>query len=447
MYTVIIGGGIVGTYLARVLSHEGHDVALADSSERVIDQLEETLDVKLAVGNGASLGILKELGAERADLLLAVSGNDEINLLACLTAKRMGTKRTVARARNEDYARGKNLSYASIAGIDRLICPERLTSNAITNLLLTPGAVAVEKLAGGRVQLRTLPVTANSPLAGKALRDIKLPQSTLIVAIERESKALIPSGDDSLETGDQAFVLGQPDQLSEVAGMFGALTSSVRRVVVLGGGQIGFSIAKSLEAHDPNVRLIERNRNRCRALSETLSKTVVLNGDGTDMNLLREERVATADAFVAVSGVDSTNILSGLLSKELGVKTSIVLIERPEYLPLIERLGIDQAVSPRILAGQEIMQFVRRGQVSSAVVLGEQVAEILEIVARPSSKVMGRPLSEVSFPKGAIAAVIVSEDRVVVPTGDYVTKDGDLVIVFAMPDAIPKVEKLFRVKK
>ncbi len=447
MYTVIVGGGIVGSYLAGVLSRDGYDVALVDSSESTIALLEESLDVKLATGNGASLRVLKDMGTEHADLLLAVSGNDEINILACLMGKRMGAKRVVARTRNEDYALGKNHSYSSIAGIDRMICPERLTSNAITNLLLTPGAVAVENLAGGRVQLRAFPVSDQNPLVGRRLRDIRLPESTLIVAIQRSAKAIIPTGDDTLEAGDQAYVLGQLERLAEVASLFDASKGPVHRVVVLGGGQIGLSIARSLEAHDLDVRLIEKSASRCRELSETLSRTVVLNGDGTDMNLLKEERVSTADAFVAVSGEDSTNILSGLLAKELGVKSSFVLIERPEYLALVERLGIDQAVSPRILAGKEILQFARRGQVTSTVVLGDQVAEILEIVAHPKSKVVGRPLSEVSFPRGSIAAPIVSGDQVVVPKGDYVAKEGDLVIVFAMPDAIPKLEKIFKVKR
>jgi len=447
MYSVIIGGGVVGSHLARMLSHEGHDVALADSSERVIERLEESLDVKLAVGNGASLPMLKDLKAEFADLLLAVSGDDEVNLLACLMAKRMGAKKVLARVRNEAYALGKVQSYQSIIGIDLLICPERLASNAITGLLLAPGAVAVENLAGGRVQLRAFPVGSTSRLVGRTLREIALPPSILIVAIQRESKAIIPGGSDTLELGDQAYVLGTPEHLSEAAPAFGTPSGAVRRVVVLGGGQVGLSIAQSLEAHDLDVRLIERSRPRCRELSEILSKTVVLTGDGTDLSLLREEHVSTADSFVAVSGVDSTNILSGLLSKELGVRSSVVLIERPEYLPLIERLGIDSAVSPRVLAAQEILQFVRRGQVSSAVVLGDQVAEILEIVPHPKSKVVGKALSEIHFPKGALAASIVNEDRVVVPSGDYVISKDDLVIVFALPEAVPKIEKIFKVKR
>lgn len=447
MYTVIIGGGVVGSHLAEMLSNEGHDVALVDFSDRVIERLEESLDVRLLHGNGASMRVLKELKAEFADLLLAVSGDDEVNLLACLMGKRMGAKKVVARIRNEEYALGKKQGYRSIIGIDLLICPEQLASNAITGLLLAPGAVAVEDLAGGRIQLRAHPITANNPLAGRPLREIEFPKSTLVVGIQRQSRAIIPTGNDTLEVGDQAYVLGEMEHLSEVARMFATSTGSVRRIVVLGGGQIGLSIARSLEAHDLDVRLIERNRARCKELSQTLSRTVVLTGDGTDLSLLREEHVSTADSFVAVSGVDSTNILSGLLSKELGVKSSIVLIERPEYLPLIERLGIDSTVSPRVLAAQEILQFVRRGQVSSVVVLGDQVAEILEIVAQPKSKVVGKPLSDVKFPKGALAASIVSGDQVIVPSGDYVTQTGDLVVVFSLPEAVPKVEKIFKVKR
>lgn len=443
MRIIIIGAGKVGFSLAQMLSYENHDVVVIEKKPLRQKIVEENLDVQTILGSGASTSVLEEAGVAEADLLIAVTEIDELNMISCLIAKQYGVKKTVARIRNPEYLENTKFSPTTSIGIDLVINPERVTAKMISKLIHVPEAINVEYYADGKVQLLELYIKKDSPVVNKSLIEINFPKPNLIVAILRDEKMIIPRGSDVLKSGDLIFVIAETKNMLAVEKVLGEKRTKVENVIILGGGRIGYYLAKLLEKKPVSVKVIDKDLEVCRKISSELNDTLVLHGDGTDISLLEEEDTGKADMFIAVTNDDKVNLLVSLLAKHLGAKKTAAQIRRSDYVPLIEKVGIDVAVSPRMLTAGAILQFIRRGDIVSVTLLGSAKAEMIELVVPDSSKIVKKPLKKLKFPRHAIIGAIVRGNDVIVPTGDDFINPGDRVMVFALPEAIKKVEKFF----
>ncbi|MGI6679758.1 MAG: Trk system potassium transporter TrkA [Dehalobacterium sp.] len=443
MRTIIIGAGKVGFSIAQMLSQEEHDVVVIDRMGDRLDTVAEHLDVQVVSGNGASLSVLKEAGAENAELLAAVTEIDELNIVSCIVARSLGVKRTIARVRNPEYVDLDRMTHKEALGIDLIINPERVTAMAIARLAANAEAENAEFFAEGKIQLLELEIKPEMKAAGTILQDLKCPYSFLIVAILRGGRVVIPRGKDKLKLGDKIYILAQTHEMREVEKIFGQRHQEVANVAILGGGRGGFYLAQQLENDHVHVKIIEKDITRCRFLAEQLNHSLVIHGDGADLQLLEDENIGATDLFVALTGDDKLNLLVSLLAKHLGAKKTIAQIRRSDYNPLVEKVGIDRVVSPRKLTAGAILGFVRKGKVISVTLLDDTEAEITEFIVPDSYRHRGKALKEINFPTGAIIGALVRDKKVIVPGGHDIILPGDQVVVFTLPNYSQKIEKFF----
>ena len=439
---VIVGAGEVGFNTALMLSREGHDVILIEQNEALVERVTEQLDALAIQGNGASPKLLAEAGVEKSDLLIAATNSDEVNIIACLAAKAQRVPRTVARLHNPDYYDPRQPFTRDMFKIDFVIHTEQMAAEEIKEALLVPGAVNVESFAGERIEVAEVILEADSPVVGLAVRDMKLPEQSLIVGIVRRGEALVPRGDTVLEARDHVFLIGERRHVGRVVEAVATDTAPVREVMIFGGGRIGLRLAQALEQVGIAVKVIERDEARARYVASQLRKGLVLHEDGVSQDLLLQERIDRMDAFVAVTGDDRENLLGAMYARRLGVRQTIAGISRAEFAPLSEALGVDITISPRLLAAGAILRFVRRGDVV-AVALLESGAEMIELRVPQGCRVAGRPLSEVGFPERALVGAILRNGRVIIPSGREVMKPGDDAVVFTLASAVDEVEHLF----
>ena len=447
MKIIIIGAGKVGFSLAQRLSSEKHDIVVIEKDSERKEIIDKYLDVMTIRGNGASPRVLEAAGVRTSDLLIAVTDLDEVNMIACMIAKKYGAKKTIARIRDSEYAEGSFEFFSSNIGIDYIINPELVTAVEISKVLKVPAALGVEDYANGKVQLVELRVDPNSKIVGQTLKEAEFPPSVLIAAILRNDKIIIPKGDDILAKGDIVFLLGQTESMEKAEEIIGTALPPVKRVMILGGGRTGLYLAKILESYDMDIELIESDLEQCEYLSSELEKTLVLHGDGSDLDLLYEESAGDADAFIALTNDDKTNFLIALLAKELGAKKTIVQVKRSDYIPILERVaGIDVSISPRIITAAFILKLVRRGDVVSVSLLESDKAEALELEIKNPAPYLDIPLYKVHFPNDTLVGAIVRGEKVIIPNGQDVLKLGDKVVVFALPQQVSKVENFFAQK-
>jgi len=444
---LIIGAGEVGEHLARMLTQERHHVVIVDHDPEQLSRIEEMLDVQVVPGHGASAAVLERAGAFNADILLAVTSQDEVNLLAALFAKHMGARRAIIRIKNSDYVRYHRLFYKRVVGYDSMLVLNDLCAQEISELVRRHRAVAVENFAAGRIQMRQLKVTPDSAWAGKTLAKAKIPKGILVTAVIGEKEITIPRGDTQIRPGDELLLIGRQETMEKVEEITERLNASVRHLIVMGGGDLGLAVAQAFEYSGVKVKLIESDINRAKLLAENLDEVMVIHGDGTDHALLTEIGAANADVFVATGGQDEKNLLACQLAKAMGVKKTIALVEKPDYVTLYPRLGIDAAISPRLLVAQKILRYVRSGLISTIAVIQEGKAEVIEMKALPESKIVGTPLSRVGFPKGAVIGSILRKEEVIIPDGDEVIQPDDSCIIFTFLSTVPQVEKLFTPRK
>ncbi|MDP8901118.1 MAG: Trk system potassium transporter TrkA [Actinomycetota bacterium] len=442
MRTVIIGGGEVGFNTARMLSQEGHDVVLVDKDEALVERAAEQLDALVIHGNGASPRLLAEAGVKRADLVIAASRSDEVNIIACLTAKAQGVSRTVARIHDPDYYDTKDEFAREMLGIDFVIHTEQMAAREIKAALLVPGAINVDTFAEDRIEVAEVILAEDSPAAGQALKEVKLPEQSLIVGVVRRGEALVPRGDTVLEVRDHVLLISGGRRVSEVVGAVSTDTAPVREVTIYGGGRIGLRLALTLEDAGISVRVIERDEERARHVASQLRRGFVLHDEGISRDFLLQERVDRTDAFVAVTGDDRANLLAAMYARQLGARTTIAGVSRGEFAPLADALGVDLTISPRTLAAEAILRFVRKGDIVNVALL-ESGAEMIELRVPPGSRVAGRPLSEVGFPRGAIVGALLRDGNVIIPSGREMLRPGDDAVVFTVESAVDEVERLF----
>jgi len=448
---VIVGAGEVGFHIAGHLTHENKEVVVIDKDAGALRRVSDNLDVQVVQGSGSSPVVLEEAGILNAEIILAVTDSDEANLVACLVANILSpSTKKLARIRDADFDKYHDHFREHAPHIDTIINPEIEVVKTITSMMSVPGAVDVGEFANGRIKFIGIYLEKNSRLAGVKLAD--LPSKTinnarpLIAAVVREEELIIPGGDDRLMPGDLVYFISEEDKLFETMAVFGKYDQPINRALIVGGGNIGYRLAKSLEEKAIYCKIIDKDPDRCAMLAEGLNKTVVLCGDGSDQVLLAEENIQEMDVVVTLTSDEETNILASLLATRLGARKSITRISKFSYFPLMKAIGIEQVVSPRLSAINTILQHIRRGKVLSAISIKGEQAEVMEALALETSDIVGRPLKKIGFPKGAILAGIIRKGDIIIPTGDSVVQPEDHIIIFARRKAIPKIEKILAVK-
>ncbi|OQY23837.1 MAG: Trk system potassium transport protein TrkA [Desulfobacteraceae bacterium 4572_35.2] len=442
MKILIIGAGQVGFFLCERLSQEGHEVTLIDRDETHLRKAQDRLNVMGLAGNGASAEILEQADIKNTDIFIAVTNMDEVNILACLLAREYDVKTRIARVKSIEYrSHGAILSKEKL-GIDLLINPDDEVADEMVKISCRSGAFDVAEFVEGKIQFLGYRIGSESPLCGMTLRELGELRGMyhfVVTAITRDETTIIPRGEDRIEDGDSIFLFAHKKDLPAIQYLLQpkAKKKKMPRVFILGGSKIGVRIATQLENQHFDVRLVDRDEQRCRKVSAKLNKTMVINVEGTDIHALIEEGINNADVFIAVTEKDETNILCALLAKQHGASRTLALISKPELLNLAPSLGIDACVSPRLSAAGAILKYVRRGGVISLATIEGSNSEVLEFEVQQSSAIIGIPLKEINFPNGAIIGVIVHGSSYEIATA------GDRVVVFALPDSLSKIEKFF----
>jgi trk system potassium uptake protein TrkA len=417
-------------------------------------RVSENLDVQTVEGCGSSPVILEQAGIKEANILLAVTNSDETNLVASLFANILSpTTIKLARIRSEEYLMYKEALSQEPFSIDMIINPEAEAVKTVERLLQVPGAVDVCEFADGRIKVIGVRLNADCPVNGTKLVDLKKKtgnEKILVTAIIRDEQLIIPSGGDKLLEGDVIYFVSEKKDLKGALKIFGKRAEPFNRVLLVGGGNLGLKVARALQGLSIHTKLIERDPDRCRELAELLDKVIVLQGDGSDQGLLQEENIQNMDVVITLTGDEETNILTSLLATRMGAQKTVTRISKFSYFPLVAAIGLEHIVSPRRAAINTMLQYVRRGQILSAMALKGEEAEVLEAVALETSDVVGKPLQDVPFPKGALVVAIIRGDEVIIPTGDSVIQPHDRIIIFSIifstRQGIPRVEKALMVK-
>lgn len=452
MKILILGAGQVGSTVAESLVSEANDITIVDADASKLQQLQDRLDLRTVVGNAAHPSTLERAGIEDTDMLLAVTQSDEVNLVACkLAASFYNTPTRIARIRSTDYLSRPELFSDANFCVDFSICPEQILTDYIAKLIEFPEALQVQRFSQGKASLVAVRAVEGGPLVGHPLNMLRthMPQiDTRVAAIFRQDRPIIPQGDTLVEAGDEVFVIAATNHIREVLREMRQMDRPTRRVMIVGGGNIGRRLAKTLE-NDYQVKLIEHNKPVCERLAGELKRTLVLNGDGTDEKLMQQEHIADVDVFCALTNDDENNIMSALLAKQWGARKVIALINRSAYVDLVQGGKIDIALSPAQVTIGSLLAYVRQGDVAAVYSLRRGAAEVLELIAhgdRKSSKVVGRKIEEIDLPLGATIGAIVRNQEVVIAHHDTLIQAEDHVIVFVTDKKmVNKVERLFQV--
>ncbi len=448
MKAIIIGAGEVGYHIAKSLSLT-HDVIIIEKDEEIARRADE-LDVQVIEGNGANVDILTDI-LHDADILVAVTGVDEVNIVACMTAKLIirshaGWKeiKTIARVSNPDYIDVPVTSRSQV-GVDIMICPELALASQVAEVLSSPSAIDAEVFAGGKVQMMEFAIRPENKMVGKQIQNLKLDECCIISAIFRKEEIIIPHGNDLIKADDHVVIVGKPAAVENLIRTFGDGEPHRIRILLIGCGIVGFYLAKIIDQDEKaDLKIIEFRKSRCIEIAEMLENSLILNGDGTDVNLLREENIEDMDVVLAVTDNDEKNLLCSLLAKQMGAKKVIARADRSDYVPLFEMVGIDMAVSPREATVNEVLKLIMGRGIQTIATLEGEKAEIIEYTTSRQSKIAGKSLEKVKFPKGSLVTMVVRNDDVVIPRGDFVIREGDKVIVFALTSTVSAVEKLFK---
>ncbi|MBM3812067.1 MAG: Trk system potassium transporter TrkA [Acidimicrobiia bacterium] len=449
MRILIAGGGEVAALIARRLSREGNEIVVLEQDSDRCAHLEETLDAKVVRGSAASVAAMRAAGIRDADMLIAVTSIDEVNLLACLIAQAESqVKVKVARLRTHEVDHWRRICKESGVKIDLIIHPESEMARRIRPVLSAPGVSDIIEFAGGRVKLFGMTVERGSWVEGKTVVDLDRagpPKNSLIAMIFRGSQVIIPHGAQVLQADDQLYIITAVDEFEQTLEFMGLQRPvAPERVFILGGKQLGIQLAEELEQQGVAVKIFEKDMQRCRKISEILNKTIVVHGDGTDAATLTDENIKGIGAYLALTNDDEDNLIASMLARRLGARKVVALINKLTYLPMAQRLGISTHVSPRLTTVDRILQFVRKGRVLSVTTFREEEAEAIELIASPDSRYVGRQLKDVPLPREAIVGAIVRPTgEVIVPRGGTTIEAGDRVIFFTLERIVPKLESAF----
>lgn len=452
MKIIILGAGQVGTTVAQSLANEANDITVVDQQPALLKELQDRLDIKTVTGHASHPDVLYRAGIVDADLVLAVTNSDETNMVACQIAHTLfHTPTRLARVRSPDYLTHPELFAPTAVPVDVLISPEQLVTTYIRHLIEQPGVLQILDFLDGKAQLVAVRAHYGGPLVGKQLRNLaqQLPKiETRVAAIFRRDRAIIPDGDTVIEADDEVFFIGAQRDIPAVVAAFRRSDKPNRRAIIAGGGNIGKRLAELIESKY-RVKLIERDPQRCRHLAETLHKTVILQGDAGDADLLKAEDIEDTDVYCAVTNDDEANILSAMLAKRLGARKTLTIINRQSYVDLAQGTAVDIAVSPAQVTIGALLTHIRRGDVVAVHSLRRGAAEAIEIIAhgdRETSRVVGRRIEELPLPEGTTIGAIARADRLIFPHRDTVIESEDHIVLFlADKRKIVDVERLFQV--
>ncbi len=456
MKAIIIGAGEVGFHTAKLLTAENNDVVLIDESQEACQRVNEQLDLQTLCGSGASPVLLKNAGISDAELIIAVTNSDEINMLACQIANRYQVETKIARVSNPDYFSDESGLTANDFGIDLLVNPEHLCVEEFIRLLRIPEAREIVEFEDGRIQLAALRIKPNNPFVGKSLAELDangVISGIRFAAIKKtgSDSVIIPKGDDKLRQGEDVFVIGSTNAIEQLFRLFGIIINThLDRVIIVGASVIGIELARSLESNGTDVKLIEVDEELADLASKTLRRTTVLHGDYLQFQLLEEAGIEEVSGFVSVTGDDENDIMACMTAKEHGAQRVLSLIQQPRYLPLLARIHrLDGAVSRHLTVVSNLLRLIRRGNIVSVASLHEIEAEVIELVAGVNSKIVHKELRSLKtkFPEHAFIGAILRRENHIVPHGNTVIQPADRVIVFSMPDAIPVVEDMFAARR
>ncbi len=446
MRVIIVGAGEVGFHTAERLSQEGHDVVLVESSPERLREAEERLNVMALGGSGANADTLEEAGIRGCHIFIAVTDVDEVNMIACLLAREYGVPTKIARVKSLGYTSRDAVLDAEKLGIELLINPLEALAHDLTAIAGHAAAIEVAEFAEGRIFFVGYPIDAENPICGLSLADLRELRAMypfVVAAITRGTRTLIPRGDQVIEPGDHIFLVMRSTDHPSVRYLLGFDKGTVRRVFVLGGGEVGCRVAEHFETLGMQVSVVDPSRSVCERLAERLGSTTVLNTEITDVGALVAEGLDKTDVVLATTENEESNILASLLAKRHGARRALCVVNRPAYVSLVPALGIDACVSPRLSTASAILKYVRRGGVLSVATVEENQAEVMEMLITTSAAWLGRALKEITFPQGAIVAAVVRGAEAFIPTGDTVLEAGDRTVVFALPEAVVSVENFF----
>ncbi|NOQ26385.1 MAG: Trk system potassium transporter TrkA [Bacteroidales bacterium] len=444
MKIIVAGAGEVGTHLAKMLSSEFHDLTVIDPNVESLKGIDSNLDLLTITGSATSFETLKEAKIKKADLFIAVTISEETNITAAIIAKKLGAKKTIARVDNNEYIEPENISHFIHLGIDYLIYPERIAAREVVNLLGQGEIFESVDFSGGKLSLYVLKLDEKALVLNQSLKDIAKDKNIdfRAVAISRKGKTIIPTGSDQFQLNDLAYVVTNKAGVKNVMKYSGKKKIDIKNIMILGGSRIGKRVAKSLENRF-NIKLIEIDKNKSAQLADHLNNSLVINGDGRNIDLLNQEGLANMDTFIAVTGNSETNILSCLLAKKMGVKKTIAEIENIDYIDLGESMGIDTIINKKLVTASKIFRFTMSAEVETMKCLTGSDADVLEFVAKENSKITNETLRKIDFPKDAIVGGIIRGKKSFIATGDTKIQAEDRVVVFALPSAVKKLDTLF----
>ncbi len=447
MRIIIIGGGGVGSALARLLSDENQDVIVIEKNPELARIINEEIDVMVKCADGASVVTLEKAGINNAEMLIAVTEVDEVNMVACMLAKKFNVPITVARVRNPDYYEGSIVLTNEQLGVDIFINPERVAAHEIVEIIRTPKVVDIEYFAKGQIKMISFVADEGTKLINQPLQKLPLPKECIVAAIERNNGIIdIPGGDDFIFPGNKVFVLGNKSALNDISWFFQKKESSSIKVVILGGGRIGYQVAAMLESGkktNTSVKLIEKNINCCEEIASQLNKTLVLRGDATDLSFLEQEEIQDADILVAVTGDDRTNILASVLAMQFGVQKTICELINQSYNTLFHKIGINHTISPRLLTAAQILKLTRKGEVLTMSLIEDGKMEIVELKVSPEAKVVNKKLKHAGIPKGILIGAILRDGKIIMPRGEDAILADDNLIVFTSPQMNNHLDRIF----
>jgi len=445
MNIIIAGDGEVGFHLAKMLHDENHDITIVDPHEELLKMLESHTDILTIAGDSTSVTVLNKARINKADLLISVLHDETTNLVTCILGKKLGAKRTISRINNTEYLFPSTRELFQQLGVDELVCPESIAADEIIALLKQTAATEIYNFSHGRLSLFLIKLDENALVLNKTLNQVaqQFPQLDFrAVAIHRNSQTIIPRGDDVFKENDLVYVITKPDGINSLIKHGGKQRIEIKDIMIVGGGRIGRKTAQRLEKN-LNIKLVELDKNRSQWLANDLEHTLVINGDARDIELLKEEGITDTDAFIAVTDNSETNILTCLHATKLGVKRTIALVENLDYIDISQNIGINTIINKKLITASYIARFTMNAEVTSIKCLSGIDAEVLEFVAKPNSAVTKKPIYKLDIPNGAIIGGIVRGKVSYIAIGNFQINENDHVVVFALPKAIHKVDKLF----
>jgi len=445
MNIIIAGAGEVGYHLAKQLSHDDHDIIVVDIDTASLERVDSVMDVMTINGSSTSLKILKEAKIEKTDLVIAVTASEATNISTVILAKKLGAKKTVARVQSAEYISDENEGIFKSLGIDYLIYPEELAAQELVKLIKRAAATDILEFQEGRLSLIGLKLEANLPIIRKTIQQIAQESDHItfrIAAIHRGIRTIIPKGTDLLLPNDQIFVITTPEGIEEILKLLGKDQAKLENIMFLGGGKIGRIAAKMLE-REVNIKLLDSDKDKTFELADYLEKTLVIQGDGRDLDLLAQEGIVDMDGFIAVTNDAETNIITCLMAKHLGVTKTIALVDNVDYLALTQTIGLDSLINKKLIAANNISKFVRKGNVVSTATLQGIDAEVFEYIAQPNSMVTKKKVKDLKFPQNAIIGGYIRNNEGYITVGNTQINANDKVVVFSLPGIVHNVDKFF----